>query len=41
MAFNHKKADLWLPNFGFKRSFLSLLNMMFSVLLDSGDKVKF
>ena len=24
--FSHKRADLWLPNFGFKRSFLSLLN---------------
>ena len=25
MAFNHKIADFWLPNFGFKRSLLSLL----------------
>ena len=25
MAFNHKRADFWLPNFGFKRSLLSLL----------------
>ena len=25
MAFNHKKADFWFPNFGFKRSLLSLL----------------
>ena len=24
--FNHKRADFWLPNFGFKRSLLSLLN---------------
>ena len=24
MAFNHKIADFWLPNFGFKRSLLSL-----------------
>ena len=24
--FNHKRADVWLPNFGFKRSLLSLLN---------------
>ena len=23
--FNHKRADFWLPNFGFKRSLLSLL----------------
>ena len=28
MAFNHKRADFWLPNFGFKRSLLSLLNEM-------------
>ena len=26
MAFNHKRADFWLPNLGFKRSLLSLLN---------------
>ena len=25
MAFNHKRADFWLPNFGFKKSLLSLL----------------
>ena len=25
MAFNQKGADFWLPNFGFKRSLLSLL----------------
>ena len=24
--FYHKRADFWLPNFGFKRSLLSLLN---------------
>ena len=24
--FNHKRADFWLPNFGFKRSLLNLLN---------------
>ena len=24
--FNHKTAEFWLPNFGFKRSLLSLLN---------------
>ena len=24
--FNHKRANFWLPNFGFKRSLLSLLN---------------
>ena len=24
--FNNKRADFWLPNFGFKRSLLSLLN---------------
>ena len=24
--FNHKRADFWLPNFGFKSSLLSLLN---------------
>ena len=23
--FNHRRADFWLPNFGFKRSLLSLL----------------
>ena len=23
MAFNHKRADFWLPNFGFKRSLVS------------------
>ena len=27
MAFNHKRADFWLPNFEFKRSLLSLLNV--------------
>ena len=27
--FNHKRADLWLPNFGFKRSLLSLLKTKF------------
>ena len=26
--FNHKRADFWLPNFAFKRSLLSLLNIM-------------
>ena len=31
--FNHKRADFWLPNFGFKRSLHSLLNS-FIVLLD-------
>ena len=25
--FNHKRADFWLPNFGFKRSLLSLLKV--------------
>ena len=30
--FNHKRADFWLPNFGFKRSLLSLLK---STFLDS------
>ena len=25
MAFNHKKADFWLPNFGFKSSLLGIL----------------
>ena len=25
MAFYHKKADFWLPNFGFNSSLLSLL----------------
>ena len=25
MAFNHKRVDLWFPDFGFKRSLLSLL----------------
>ena len=28
MVFNHKRADFWLLNFGFKRSLLSLLNYM-------------
>ena len=28
MAFNHKRADFWLPNFGFKRSLLSLLKVV-------------
>ena len=27
--FNHKRADFWLPNFGFKRSLLSLLKLQF------------
>ena len=31
MAFNHKRADFWLPNFGFKRSLLSLLKVSLSV----------
>ena len=26
--FNHKRANFWLPNFGFKRSLLSLLNRL-------------
>ena len=26
--FNHKRADFWLPNFGFKRSLLSLLKFV-------------
>ena len=26
--FNHKRADFWLPNFGFKRSLLNLLNLL-------------
>ena len=30
--FNHKRADFWLPNFGFKRSLLSLLNRAKGVL---------
>ena len=25
MVFNHKRADFWLPNFGLKKSLLSLL----------------
>ena len=29
MLFNHKRADFWLPNFGFKRSLLSLLKKNF------------
>ena len=28
MVFNHKRADFWLPNFGFERSLLSLLNFI-------------
>ena len=27
--FNHKRADFWFPNFGFKRSLLSFLNKLF------------
>ena len=27
--FNHKRADFWLPNFGFKRSLLSLLKVFY------------
>ena len=30
--FNHKRADFWLPNFGFKRSLLSLLKSHCSLL---------
>ena len=26
--FNHKRADLWLPDFGFKRPLLSLLKQL-------------
>ena len=33
--FNHKRADFWLPNFGFKRSLLSLLNPILPVLLNT------
>ena len=29
MAFNHKRAGFWLPNFGFKRSLLSLLKAFY------------
>ena len=32
MAFNHKKADFWLPNFGFKSSLLSLLKKLWDKL---------
>ena len=32
MAFNHKRADCWLPNFGFKRSLLSLLKRAYTAL---------
>ena len=28
MAFYHKRADFWLPNFGFKISLLSLLKQL-------------
>ena len=28
---NHKRADFWLPNFGFKRSLLSLLKLFINV----------
>ena len=31
MLFNHKRADFWLPNFGFKRSLLRILKRNFSV----------
>ena len=31
--FNHKRADFWLPNFGFKRSLLSLLKKFFSYIV--------
>ena len=34
--FNHKRADFWLPNFGFKRSLLSLLKLLFYGLVLSG-----
>ena len=30
--FNHKRADFWLPNFGFKSSLLSLLISSFASL---------
>ena len=29
--FNHKRADFWLPNFGFKRSLISLLKLIMRV----------
>ena len=32
MAFNHKRTNFWLPNFGFKRSLLSLLNTVYRSL---------
>ena len=28
MAFYHKRADFWRPNFGFKRSLLSILKSL-------------
>ena len=28
--FNHKRADFWLPDFGFKRSLLSLFKTLLS-----------
>ena len=31
--FNHKRADFWLPNFGFKRSLLSLLDDFYQSLI--------
>ena len=31
---NHKKADFWLSNFGFKRSLLSLLKYLHSIAFE-------
>ena len=31
MAFNHKKADFWLPDFRFKSSILSLLKRLSNI----------
>ena len=41
MFFNYKRADFWLPNFGFKRSLLSLPNIFLIVRqLSTKNKLK-
>ena len=40
--FNHKRAEFWIPNFGFKRSLLSLLKLIISGVtpLKRGDETE-
>ena len=39
--FNHKRADFWLPNFGFKRSLLSFIKSQFKLQIRHLKSLKF